>query len=51
MKRLATEGPALALQDYLALEQQLLKACARSADAREGISAFVNKAQPLFTGR
>lgn len=51
MKRLSLEGPALSLQAYLSLEQQLLKACARTADAREGTSAFVGKRVPAFTGR
>ena len=51
MKRLSLEGPALSLQAYLSLEQQLLKACARTADAREGISAFVGRRKPAFTGR
>ncbi len=50
MKRLSLEGPALSLQAYLSLEQQLLKACARTADAREGTSAFVAKRKPAFTG-
>lgn len=50
MKRLALEGPALSLSAYLSLEQQLLKACARTADAREGTSAFVAKRQPVFRG-
>ena len=50
-KRLSHEGPSLSLQAYLALEQQLLKACARTADAREGTSAFVAGRQPAFTGR
>ena len=51
MKRLALEGPSLSLQAYLSLEQQLLKACARTADAREGTSAFVAKRKPVFSGR
>ncbi len=50
IKRLSLEGPALSLQAYLSLEQQLLKACAHTADAREGITAFVAKRQPGFTG-
>ena len=51
IKRLSLEGPSLSLQAYLSLEQQLLKACARTADAREGTSAFVAKRKPAFTGR
>ncbi|MDO9433914.1 enoyl-CoA hydratase-related protein [Hydrogenophaga sp.] len=51
MKQLSLEGPALSLQAYLSLEQQLLKACARTADAREGTSAFVAKRKPVFSGR
>jgi len=51
MKRLSLEGPSLALGAYLGLEQQLLEACARTADAREGTSAFLAKRKPAFTGR
>lgn len=51
MKQLAREGPALSLQAYLSLEQQLLKVCARTADAREGTAAFVARRKPAFTGR
>ena len=50
MKRLSREGDSLSLQAYLSLEQQLLKACARTADAREGTAAFVAKRQARFTG-
>lgn len=50
IKRLSLEGPSLSLQAWLSLEQQLLKACARTADAREGTSAFVAKRKPGFTG-
>ena len=50
MKRLSLEGPALSLKAYLGLEQALLKACARTGDAREGISAFVAKHKPQFSG-
>jgi 2-(1,2-epoxy-1,2-dihydrophenyl)acetyl-CoA isomerase len=51
MKQLSLERSARSLQAYLSLEQQLLKACAQTADAREGISAFVAKRKPLFRGR
>ena len=51
MKRLALEGTALSLEAHLALERQLLLACARTADAREGTAAFVDKRQARFTGR
>jgi 2-(1,2-epoxy-1,2-dihydrophenyl)acetyl-CoA isomerase len=50
MKRLSLEGPALSLKAYLALEKALLKACARTGDAREGTSAFVAKRKPQFSG-
>ena len=50
MKRLTLEGPSLSLQAYLSLEQQLLSACARTADAREGTAAFMAKRKPQFTG-
>lgn len=51
IKRIARESSALSLQAHLVLEQQLLKACARTTDAQEGIAAFVAKRQPCFTGR
>lgn len=50
MKQLSLERSTRSLQAYLSLEQQLLKACAKTADAREGISAFVAKRKPLFGG-
>lgn len=50
IKRLSIEGPSLSLQAYLSLEQRLLSACARTADAREGTWAFVAKRIPRFTG-
>lgn len=50
MKRLSLEGPSLALDAYLALERDLLAACARTADAREGIAAFLAKRVPRFEG-
>jgi 2-(1,2-epoxy-1,2-dihydrophenyl)acetyl-CoA isomerase len=50
MKQLSLEHSTRSLQAYLSLEQQLLKACAQTADAREDISAFVAKRKPLFSG-
>ncbi len=51
MKRLSLEGPALSLEAYLTLERDLLAACARTADAREGVAAFLAKRTPRFDGR
>jgi 2-(1,2-epoxy-1,2-dihydrophenyl)acetyl-CoA isomerase len=39
------------LAEHLALERELLEACARSADGREGVTAFVAKRAPRFVGR
>ncbi len=51
IKKLSTQGPGLSLQEYLLLEQQLLKACASTPDAREGIAAFVQKRPAVFKGQ
>ena len=51
IKKLSTQGPGLSLQDHLLLEQQLLKACASTSDACEGITAFVQKRPALFKGQ
>lgn len=50
IKRLSIQGPGLSLREHLMLEQQLLKACASTADAREGIAAFLQKRAALFKG-
>jgi 2-(1,2-epoxy-1,2-dihydrophenyl)acetyl-CoA isomerase len=51
IKRLSQEGAALSLQNYLALEQQLLQACARTANAAEGVAAFLAKREARFSGK
>jgi 2-(1,2-epoxy-1,2-dihydrophenyl)acetyl-CoA isomerase len=50
IKRLSMQGPGLSLREHLLLEQQLLKACASTADAHEGIAAFVQKRAVEFMG-
>ena len=50
IKKLSMQGPGLSLQEHLLLEQQLLKACAATPDAREGVAAFVQKRPALFKG-
>ncbi len=51
IKKLSTHGPCLSLQEHLLLEQKLLKACASTTDAREGIRAFVQKRTAVFQGQ
>ena len=51
IKKLATQGPGLSLQEHLLLEKELLKACASTPDAREGICAFVQKRPAVFQGQ
>lgn len=51
IKYLSNETPHLSLQAYLSLEQQLLRNCAQTSDATEGITAFLQKRHPQFTGR
>jgi len=50
IKKLSMQGPGLSLKEHLLLEQQLLKACAATPDAREGVAAFVQKRPALFKG-
>lgn len=44
-------SPANSLTDQLALEARLQGTCARTADFREGIAAFLEKRPPAFSGR
>ncbi|KDP86095.1 MULTISPECIES: enoyl-CoA hydratase/isomerase family protein [Cupriavidus] len=50
IKTLCGGLPARGLQEHLALEQALLVARAGSADAREGVRAFLEKRPPRFAG-
>ena len=50
IKRLCREFGTLGLAEHVALERQLLEDCARTADAREGVRAFVEKRAPRFQG-
>jgi enoyl-CoA hydratase/carnithine racemase len=50
IKRAVQTGGALPLESGLALERELQLALFRSADAREGLAAFVEKRKPTFRG-
>jgi enoyl-CoA hydratase/carnithine racemase len=50
IKRAVYEGAQLPLADGLALEAGLIEELFRSADATEGLTAFVEKRDPEFTG-
>lgn len=51
IKRLCQGLPAATLADQLERERDMLERCAASADAREGISAFVQRRAATFVGR
>jgi enoyl-CoA hydratase/carnithine racemase len=51
IKRAVREGGALPAADGLALEQDLMAGLFASADAREGLTAFVEKRSPTFLGQ
>jgi len=48
IKRLCDGAAARDLRDHLALEKEFLTACSRTADAKEGVHAFVQKRAPQF---
>ncbi|MDH6168320.1 2-(1,2-epoxy-1,2-dihydrophenyl)acetyl-CoA isomerase [Variovorax boronicumulans] len=51
IKALCGGAPARPIEAHFAMEQRLLRERAGSADAREGVAAFVAKRAPRFTGR
>jgi 2-(1,2-epoxy-1,2-dihydrophenyl)acetyl-CoA isomerase len=50
IKRLCGGAAQRTLAEHLVLERELLEGCARTADAREGVSAFVAHRAPRFEG-
>ena len=50
VKECINKGLELPLMDGLALEMKGLETLLNTADAREGVRAFLEKRKPLFTG-
>ena len=51
IKRLMYAAANTSLDEQMELETEFIADCARTADAREGIAAFLAKRAPKFTGR
>ena len=49
-KRLFDRAVELSLEDQLELEAQLQSAATKTNDFREGVTAFLEKRKPDFTG-
>ena len=51
IKALCAGAPGRPFEEHLAMERKLLRERAGSADAREGVAAFMAKRAPRFIGR
>jgi 2-(1,2-epoxy-1,2-dihydrophenyl)acetyl-CoA isomerase len=51
VKRLFYASTNNSLSEQMELETELIAECARTADAQEGMAAFLGKRAPKFTGR